>query len=387
MIIGCVALLQIDDDLDSDVKKYVLLIEDRALKGSEAYLYITGIAAAPNDENLSPGVANKSEAEKLPIPDQENQLHCKLHKADCLSKIINASNEWEAEIQKFSILAERYEKFISYPEYTTMSKPDLAELYPEYKYLSYGNRIKILSALLLAQSGKVDDAAESLLGDNQYLRKHLEFADNVVYKMVFVQLIANNLDIVAYISSAHNVLRKDKISNLSKSEIDMSYPFAREFVMHHNSFKMLEQDPKFLKTEGKMPRWVVKLFFKPHMTINESVRKYTEVIELANLSSHEFAEKVVSRELKPSNGWSFRNYAGNILYKISNADYSKYIAMMHDLNSKISLTNYVLSGKKGPLANPYGSTYSKKTEVAGSICLDGPLEDSRNLRCIQTKIQ
>lgn len=405
VICGLVSL-QFDDSPNSEVTDYVSLIENRMLNGSQAYLFLSGIAAIEGENILSRGEellaryndpTNKSlamgsvdekkdENNKLSIADKNNGLYCKLWEAECLGDIVGGSSEWEDEIQNFSVIAERYERFISYSEYTTITKPDATEQYPEYKYLSYGNRIRILSALSLAESGRAEDAIEMLRNDNRYLRKHLELADNLIHKMIFVILLANNLDVVVYMHSAHNMREISEIPYLSSSEINMEYPFAREFVMVYNYFLELDRHPEFFRVGGKIPGWLVRSVFKPHMTMNDSVGNYTKLIKLANLSAKDFSVRILNTESNQKKERRFRNYAGSILNEISMPEYSDYIARLHDLNCKISLTNYVLSGQSKQLENPYGSSYGKKTDSDYFICLDGPLEDKRNLRCIRTKI-
>jgi hypothetical protein len=121
------------------------------------------------------------------------------------------------------------------------------------------------------------------------------------------------------------------------------------------------------------------------MTINNRLMSYEEIISLDNLSSKEFAKNVVNIESARKREPNYRNYAGSIMTEIP-IPYLSYIAKVHDLNAKISLANYVLSNKTQPLESPYGVFYNKTTERDNFICLDGPLEDKYNIRCIRKNI-
>lgn len=398
-----VLLLQVDDDLSIEVTEYVSLVEDRVSNGSEAYLYLNGIAALEEKNILAQGrrllthynnspqnlfgpvteTKKLTKDEKLPTPDNKNEMYCQLSEAGCLSKIIASSSHWENEIKKFSVITKRYEKFISYSEFTTMTKADIGSPLPAYHYLTFGNKIKTFSALSLARSGKAEEAIEMLLIDNRYLRKHLVLADNLIHKLIFRNLLANNLDIIVYIHSAYQVDKVTEIAHLSDSEMSMKYPLVREFIQEYNMFLGADRN-----TDGwnGLPSWMVRIIFKVNMTINARLMSYKELISLDNLPAEAFAKSVVNIEAAPKFEPNYRNYGGSIMIEEPITYLSKYIAEVHDLDAKISLANYLLSNKAQPLENPYGALYNKITERDNFICLDGPLEGNNNLRCIRKKI-
>jgi uncharacterized membrane protein YhaH (DUF805 family) len=398
-----VLLLQVDDDLSVEVSEYVSLIENRVANGSEAYLYLNGMAALEEKNILAQGrrllthynnspknlfgpvseTKKLTKDEKLPTPDNKNKMYCQLSKAGCLNKVIASSNHWENQIKKFSVITKRYEKFISYSEFTTMTKADIGSPLPSYHYLTFGNKIKIFSALSLARSGKAEEAIEMLLNDNKYLRKHLVLADNLIHKLIFINLLSNNLDIIVYIHSAYQVDKLTEIAHLSHSEMSMKYPLVREFIQEYNMF--LDADRNTDGWNG-LPSWMVKIIFKVNMTINARLMSYKELISLDNLPAEVFAKSVVNIEAAPKFEPNYRNYGGSIMIEEPITYLSKYIAKVHDLDAKISLANYLLSNKTQPLESPYGPLYNKITERDNFICLDGPSKEKYNIRCIPEKI-
>ena len=398
-----VLLLQVDDDLTSEVTEYVSLIENRRLNGSEAYLYFNGIAAPEEKQILSQGrqllasynnasdnvfsalnttdKINKSE--KLALPDNKNEMYCHIPNAGCLEQIINSSSNWKNEVYKFSSIIKRYDKFIQYTEFTTLTRADHSSPSPASNYLTFGNKLKIFSALLLAESGKAEEAIDMLLHDNQYLRKHLALADSIIHKLIFKLMFSNNLDIIVYINSTYKVEKPIKIAHLSHSEMSLKYPIVREFIKEYNTYLDAVRNPD---DWSGMPGWMVRIIFKPNMTINERVLRYNDIISLASLSAEEFTKRVLNSEPIRKSERNYRNYAGSVMIEEPITYLSGEIARLHDLNVKISLANFILSNRVQPLENPYGSLYNQTIEKGDFICLGGPLEDKYNSRCIRNKI-
>ncbi len=404
LVVCGLIFLQFDDKLSNEVTDYVSLVESRALGGSQAYLYLNGISALEDEDVITKGeekLARYNSAtdkplalisgddvagdNKLPVPDGNNKLYCNLRETGCLVQILGKSIEWEGETEKFSVVNERYKKFLSYAEFTTLSKPGYVGQHPEYHYLVYGNRISILSALSLAESGGVEDAIMALFDDNTRLRKHLALADTLIHKMLFVAMLANNLDIIVYISSTYSIRDISEVASLSSAETDMTYPLVRESLIHYNNFLNLERDPEYFWVIGKLQSWFSRAAFKPNMTLNDSMGRYTELINISKLSSKEFSKRMVDVESREEEKRNLRNYAGSIINEIAMPAYYEYIGRVHDLNCKISLANYIISQKTTTLENPYGTSYNE-FDRDNLICFDGPLESKVNLRCIREEI-
>ena len=391
-VILAVLLMQIDDDLNDEVVAFISLHEQRASRESQAYLYLNGIAALEEKEIIARGArllaaslgktsdAKKlSKGDKLATPDDKDEMYCHLADAGCLGNIIDSSSRWGNEINKFSVITERYEKFISYPEFTTLSKATANAPMVDYRYLFLGNKIKIFSALSLAESGKPEQAIEMLLTDNKYLRKQLTLADSVVHKGVFKNLLSYNLDVIVYIHLAYQAKKLTEITSLSKTEISMNFPLGRELLSEYNTYQYVPQSSEH------WPSWVIKIIFKPNMTINQRFTRHEEIMSLDNLSGKAFAKSAVNLKATVKSEANYRNYQGEVLAEMPIISF-RYIAMMHDLNAKISLANFVLSDKTQPLQNPYGALYNKITERGNLICLDGPLADKKSSRCIRDQL-
>ncbi len=405
LLLGCgLAILQFDDSPSQEVMSYVNSIEEKRAAESQAFLYLNGIAALENQDVSLEGKKllnkyNSSSSELYPTReyDSENEtssqlstpnknvfFNCKFLENECFIGIMNNSKYWKAEIDQWSTILMRYEKFIAHSEFTTMTKPSVSEPVADYLYLVYGNRLKILSVLSLLNLGRHKEALEGLREDNQYIRQHIEIADNLIHKMIFVSLLENNLNVLAYLSSLKKVDDFKPISLLSSKEIDITLPMSREFVIGFNTLLELDGRPDFFDVDGELPYWFVRTIFKPYMTLNDSVASYSEIIRISQLPAKAFSESVNAVELINKKSWSIRNYAGNTINKIPMPGYSKYIATMHDLNCKIELLNHSFGGQGGLLNNPYGAQYKTNEIKDDLICMEGPLEDNGNSRCIKT---
>lgn len=124
---------------------------------------------------------------------------------------------------------------------------------------------------------------------------------------------------------------------------------------------------------------------------------YGRVIRREQLTQQAFANAVTrtgyDSEGMKHKAWHYlRNAAGTLLNQISHPDDDAFIARLWDLNCKIALFNAVEAKGKLPLdpsaiADPYyahgkGAHYSPDGQ---EICLDGPLKDAGNLRCLRVK--
>lgn len=406
LLLSCgLVLLQIDDNPNSEVMSYVASVEEKRSAKSQAFLYLNGIAALENQDVILEGdrllskynasspelyatgrIAPESEtSSQLPIPDKDIFFNCIFLENDCFAAIMSNSKHWEIELDQWSTILNRYEKFIKYSEFTTMSKPSISEPVADYFYLVYGNRLKILAVLSLLNSGRYNEALDDLREDNQYIRKHIEIADNLIHKMIFVSLLENNLNVVAYLTSKNVVNDFKTIPLLPSKAMDMTLPISREFVIGYNTLLELSGRPDFFDADGEMPYWFIKAIFKPYMTLNDSVADYSEIIRVSRLPIKEFAIRLETVKSVKNKGWSIRNYAGNALNEIPMPGYFKYIARIHDLNCKIKLLNHTFGKHSGTLENPYGAKYSAHEAKGGLICMAGPLEDKGNSRCIQLK--
>jgi len=408
VIVITLGFLQIDEDKSSTAKEWTTKLENDRASKSEAFIYLNGIMAAENEDVMEVGESRFSAYRKaeelanpyddeivfddypndkmLPKPHEDNEIYCPLWESDCLGIIVKNSSKWESELNDHSVILARYRKFISFSEFTTLSRPSAIEVIPNYKYIGYGNKLALLENLLLAERGSPRDAIASLSDDIYKLRKQLAVADNLIHKLVFVNLIANNLDVIAYIGNKYESYQQLNISYLTLDELSIAEPMIREFGMMNGLYTSLDGNPEIFEIGGNMPSWFVRAVFKPNMTINESIFLYERLIYMATLSQDIFPTFELPDAEEMKKDIDYLNYVGSVLNSIAFPNYHEYIARLYDLNCKISLVRYVLSDKKTQLKNPYYPDSNSYEVSETEICFNGPYEDTRRLRCISTKI-
>lgn len=403
-----IAVLQIDDELQPSAKALISELEKNYDSTNEAYLYLNGIQAAENDSVIDVGrertksykAAEKylapsdpnityqdyNNAKQLDTPYDDNPVYCKLWKERCLESILKGKNKWSVELDFREVILRRYLVFLEYKEFTTITKPTLYQKFPKYQYIGYGNRLRILRELQFAENGKAIDAIKSLLKDIAKLRIQLVTADSTLHKIMFTMMIANNLDIIAYISVKYGVIIDSNIAPLTEQERDWARPLQREFGFAYYVFMHGDRNPELFEIGGNTPSWLVRLLFKPHMTINRVFELNRKVLRFSELSLVEMAKT----KLKTNDEYdlNLRNYVGSAFIRMTEDGQQIFydlVTRLNDLNLKIALTNYVINGKKNDLINPYYGQPEVISVENKKLCLSGPSVDKRNLRCIQVE--
>jgi hypothetical protein len=397
--------LQTDDELSPTAQEWVQKLELGRNSSSEAFIYLNGIMASEEDSVMKVGSARfaayrKAEDQaklsdngiiyqdyptekEISKPSSDNEIYCRLSEVDCLDKILKNSSEWLSELKKYTVILQRYRRFIKFTEYRTLSKPSVYEETPKFEYLKYGNRLSILESLLLAEQGNPEAAIDLLNSEIESLRTQLVNADSIIYKLFFVNMIANNLDVMGYVSNRYNYYKALDIPFLNSDELSMKDPVIREFGMMYELYSNLDGNPEIFEKGGNAPSWLVRAIFKRNKTINESIPSFEKWIDISSLSQEEFAKDKVPENTEVEREVDLDNFVGSVLNSIGSPDFHKYMARLFDLNCKIVLVNYIIENKGKPLINPYYPLQKNAYKSSESeICMTGPYEDTRRLRCI-----
>ena len=412
-----ILLLQIDNDLKPEIAD--MLEQAMPAESSEAYLYLLGIVAAESED---PSVVGRQlftdmqraeehytfgdqsfeyeaypEDKMLPLP--QGELFCDSSEEGCWQAIFNKKQEREQVLQANTTLLERYNAFISLPDYHSLAKPTEQEVFPPFSYLIKANRLVILNAINTHQTAEYGRTINVLTDHVSTLRNQLMRADNLVAKMVYSAMISDNLDALSLIIHASNGVLNDEIASLSLAERDLALAMSREFAMGYGLYTNLDRNSEFFGYaedgwKGYMPGWLVRVFFKPNMTANDAFIFYSDTVQRSQLAQTEFAKSDLERSEEPYFKLSsIRNSVGNILNSIARPNFDQYIARLFDLNTKISIFNQIADKAVLPIdidyiQNPnYGTgDTAYYSEEGKSICLTGPLEDERSLRCLRVKL-
>ncbi len=390
--------LRVDDELSPLVERWTTLYQQTQQRPqSAAYLYLMGMMAAPEDDVLELGkkwyleykkTGNKNDAfdfydkeKKLSLPDKSEVLFCDMKQPFCLNDIINNEALWAAELSKNSILLSRYNAYLEFEDFRSMTEATGFESYPNYAYIITGHRLKLIEALTIAKHNFHADAINLLKQDIRLLKHQIDVADTLVHKMVFAKLLSHDLDVITRIALDSGYRVELDIALLNQ-EIDMKAVMIREFMAIHKHFLDLSGAEEF--TNDVMLNHFGDLLYKPNMTINSAIYPLFVAVRNSELGAEEFI-RAIEAEDTPAQGSKWKNYMGHTLALLDSFDFNKYSARLHDINCKIALVNYFISGSEGSLVNPYYPKEIVVTKMQGQVCLGGPLDDAMQARCIMVE--
>lgn len=392
-------LLQIDDDLDE--KSHDLINRIKPNKESVAYLYLAGIYASEDEDPIKVGkfeldqqnksmnddsyeVVEYEDSKKIVLPDKD--VLCQTFKEGCLEYLFSEEINAEDLLKKHNTLIARSNKFFEFKEYATLTKPEIAEWLPPYRYIRAAERLKIISAISTYKSGDLDHAVQALILQLNKVRNSATLQDNLIAKMVFLVIIRDVIDTLSVILTQSGE-KIDAISNLNQNEKSFFLIVAREFVMSYNMFLDLDGNPNFFSTGNNVPSWFVRALFKPNMSSNLTAPFHLRLDQLTKLSPNEFAKEMDNKNSKSDLDLNFRNILGSVLANTWNPDYDSYVARVHDVDINISLFNY-LHSTNNPVSS-FNVGYYKNSvpeEKEDYLCVDGPFDDKQRYRCLRVRI-
>ena len=405
---------QTDEELSGSSRKWLNLSETGT--PNEAFLFLFGIAAPENEapirwgkmrlaqyhallaqgtepgrnltgseqpadpehkdtsEGLLPG---QRTAKEIELP--QGGYFCSRREPDCITRLLAITADDMKQLgEENRVLRERVQQFLMFDSYRTTALPDIQEPFDYLFYLSAGLRLELLGAIALYNTDQPGPAVHALLDLLARTRKHLKLQDTFLGRAVVASNMADTLDILALISS-----RSDPegltIDQLTVEERDVRRIAAREFRGHYRLLRKMDRNPGFFAEDEPVPGWYVRLLFKPNMTANAMAPVYDRLAELSLMEHAAFAE-AIKVPLKPETTPWISNYAGNILLNTGSEDLRKYVGLLLDLNLKIYLFNH-RGADPASLSNPYYPGQPPK-RTAQTICMDGPYEDPRQIRCI-----
>ena len=394
------ALMLIDDDLSAQSKALLETADQQ--QQSNAYLFLLGIMAAPEDDPIVVGKAlyNSIKAgeqqylhenkplrftdypanKKLPLP--QGDMFCSGWEQGCHQKRFAAAANYTGD--EHQLLQQRYLTFLSMDDYRTLNEPILDAPLPPYAYLTKAFRSMLLENIHQAENGNTQQAASQLLAHIATLRRALAKADTLIGKIIFATHVSETIDTIVILCQRGDCSEPAALAPLTASEMSMELPLKTEFRFSYNSLIHLDKNFFSEKTETpKILRPFSKIIFKVNMTANMQAIAFTKLIETSRLKPVEFVGAIANNKSKPPS--SPRNIAGSALANIGAADYDIYSARLQDLNIKIALLNSTI-GKNDianlTIFNPYYGELQKLDFNNGMLCLKGPLVDIRNMRCV-----
>ena len=411
-------LLQRDDELLPDAQS--LIDNVQIPEESQAYFYLMGIDAAPDMEPIDVGrkkyelyvqaenkflddgnIEDHLDTLKLiysplesSLPDPKEPLWCDLEEKSCAELLFDRSNNLDELLQNNSVLLKRYEVFSQLDDYATLTRPSHFDLMPPFGNIVNANRLKILAGIQAAKSSDRGFAMRILVENIANLRHHLAQQDTLIGKMVFLNLISENIDYAYLVSDYLGIKNLFQISPLNGLEMNYKQVFSREFSILTNSITTEAQALASDQFIVNKPAWLSRLMIKPNMTTNTLLPIYLEGIHNATLSHVEFAKKLNSKQGPEIRKSWIRNPAGTFLNQTITHDvFNNYIVRSFDLGAKILLFNASMKIEEattlaGSLPNPYfeDDQTAYLSDDKRHLCFDGPPTPRENFRCLRIKM-
>jgi len=414
-------LLLIDDELDPGPAAWASLTMDDEASESEAFHYLFGMMAHASEQPAVVGKdllqAYRGQEEKftgsfqsfqfdgypankrLTLP--EGGVYCHLRKNNCFDTLLGSSDLISDELDRHTVLLDRYREFLSYDDFRTLTKPSVYVPMPEYQYLEKGNRLNGFLILRKISEGQEQVAVDILYADISRQRRLLKKADTLITKMVATSLLANDLDLLANLHAAGYIKNPPELARLTLDERSLYLPMIREFGISVSLHSDLDGNPEFFGEGGSAPSWLIRVIFKPNMSINKAFPIYAAVHKLSLDAPADFAVGRASLEAfadaEAEGMLSIRNFGGDILTRVAMPDFAQYVSRMHDLDCKIKLLNIVLAPGNDErlfdgsadadhtgISNPYDADeVPYLNHETGKLCYSGPANDRNEVRCIR----
>jgi len=397
--VGVVVLVG-DEPLSSEAQAWDAWLETRP-QTSQAYDYLMGLDVLPPDDPALAGsrlLAAYEEAvaeaedlygavehpewtvhERLPLPDTDQELFCSLLEPECQARLEASGARINAALETNRVLLERLDTFLVMDDYVSLASPTVYEPYPPIYYLLNAHGLGLLEIYQEARRGNPGAALERLMRRITRVRAHLATADHLVVKMALERMLHESLDHVVYLSGRHG-LAVTPIAPLSTQERSLELSLLREYAGMALMYRDLDGNPALFGPYESVPQWWVRALYKPHMTINMAhegfdywyQRSLLPAVEFVATRDHERPEPKVRLWTK------LTNYVGTVLVAIAGPSYEDYIARLHDLDTKIQLTNAVV-GLHGEAAiasaaavqSPYDGTSARYVVEVSALCLHG----------------
>ncbi|MGF1836791.1 hypothetical protein [Photobacterium sanguinicancri] len=332
---------QIDDEIDPAVLSFLEV--SQSPKDNDAFYYLLGIFSA---EGSSPELVGRKIYKKiiknsesyyyendilftngLPLPNENDT--CDLTIAQCIASIHKNKQNYTDNIEEHAVLISRYSRFMAYKEYKTLTQPSVYEPVPPYEFLVQANRLLLISAII---GGSIIDV-DNILTNISSVRKRLIDADTIIGKMIYLKMLEENIDVLAFLQEHLKILSSLNVVNLSDEERSLYGQISREFRLVHDSFKSLANSKDILSPHVEVPLWVSRIIYKPNMTINSQLLIYKKLAERSELNVNEFTNEDYT--ILQSKSW-LRNPIGTILVDIAMPNYGEYSKRIFSVDEQIS---------------------------------------------------
>ncbi|MFE8073331.1 hypothetical protein QQM79_19920 [Marinobacteraceae bacterium S3BR75-40.1] len=382
-------------------------------RDSEAYFHLMGIHANPEANPLDVGRSVyrsivEATAEyrtsggtfhyqpyprdrRLSLP--EGPAFCEFDEPGCLRRLLEDPEIVAEALDEHALLAQRYGVFLGLDDYRTLSDPLIEEPVPPFQYLIKGARLALLKSVARFQEGDVQKALTDIGTHINRLQEQLRKQDTLIGKIVVAAIINDSLDVAMVLARRSGEKTGLELRRLSAGAMDFTQPIAREFAMLNEMADHLDRAPNFFSEDQKVPGWLVRIVFKPNMTVNAMVPVYSRQIAYSQLSHAELGKRLHSDAPIELSKDPLRNYIGDKLNAIAMPRLSDYVVRVHDVDVRIALFNTLANAADIDKAllefrNPYDASLPppSRSEDRTAVCFEGPAIHDGPEKCLRVAL-
>lgn len=279
---------------------------------------------------------------------------------DCFDTLIAQSSQ--IDITPYQEIHHRYQTFLKNAPSVTITTPIHNSHLPNYQILMAGQRLNLIGHL---KNKNPNHTISELNHELNLLRHHLRYADTLIEKMIFTNMMARQLQGMVFLKQKYPNIKTPIITPLNDKELSLKDPILYEFMVSHRLY-----DDLAFSDFGLIDKIKMTLMYDKTDTINQSAEYHHHVIEIDKLSAPNFANHIINHtDTQPKINW--KNYVGSVLANTTKPDYVIYSYRLKSLDNLINIANHQLNGT--PLTNVFSPVVNDVIKDDQKICLSSPM--------------
>ena len=317
------------------------------------------LKAAPFDGKADPQTTRLEYGSADPVVERF-LMACETDSRECAIAFADSRAAFEAWNRTHPWLLERYRTFISHSGWRE-EIVDVAAPLPGYASAMHGQRLLLLQAKVLADSGDSDAASELLARDARFWRMVLAESDLLITKMIATVALQRHF---AWGSLAMRSFPPDRVAAsvpsewrrpLTEAELSMRRTLAGEWIFFSNmstrAYAGLDNEETLL---ARASNRLLLPFFQKQDTFNRHARYLSAVAETLEAPLEGYAG-VADRASEltwqtADEALSLYNFVGTLVISTDPADYAPYARRVADLEGtrRAAVATVTLHGAATP---------------------------------------
>jgi hypothetical protein len=310
---------------------------------------------------------------------------CKPQSANCAAAFVAGGAVFEQWIGSENWLLERYRELIAHHLWRDAMPFDVAAPLPPYALVMDGQRLLLLNAKQLAESGD-SVAVSKLLGEDlRFWRMVLESSDTLISRMIATAAINRHFELGSLIfgqmrpADVMSAIPANWRIAVSESELSMHRCLVGEWMFMSAALRNTDADLVGLHEDSvvaRTMRGLISPLYQPQDSVNRNAEYIWRMNEILSVPieryedsvnrTAEFSEQTRSEALPPRTAY---NIVGQVLIGLGAYDFGTYARRVADLEgvrraalvavtfraAKVGMPEVAAELAAVPLRNPYNN--------------------------------